>query len=723
MYKDLNASPMIRFPIKVNLDLAAHKVSLIIQAALGGIDACADQRYKQQQRQFALDTSLTLQHANRLVKCIVDCKIEAKDAISVRNALELARSIGAKAWEDSPHQLSQLEGIGPVAVRKLVSAGIKTLEELENTDAQKLDMFLSRNPPFGSTLLQQLKKFPKPRVSLKMTSRPFLGRSDKVEANVRAELGFLNEMTPSHFRNKQLRVHFLCETSNGSLEHFARFNAQSLSEGKVVDFTVELLDSSEIIHCYAACDDLAGTLQYATLDPKTPGELFSRKRVAKVREGKEIQHVSAVHRVSPVFAEHCPQPSLIQDEFDDDLDDSDLLAIAPSHISHSQSQHEFLDIDDLVSDNDKPGPRAKSTLSGHGKQRKPVNISSPNDARAPTQMATSSSVNKPRAATSTQWHPQRLPNGKWKCSHICKDRQKCKHTCCKNGSDHPPRAPPRSTVEEGEYQQSTIYENFKRKQEPSKRARGMSSIQTQIASQPVSAYKDAPCAPEGNHRAAKTYKAYPKASSASCGDDAVTSDQESDILGLSSPIQFDRPTNPSACYDSPVNGQSMFLTNSSSPEKIEHELDDMPLAKRRKLSPAILNSYSDHEGDVAATSHASACHSHPGASHVDKASDTWDFDVAQHDRGHPDVSNEFALHNCSLAEEETFTALPGPARSNQSSPEVSIPLPFTHTDNTLDRASTRTVAVEYMEQKEEEDNKTALDLIKAMFGDVVDIVD
>ena len=44
-------------------------------------------------------------------------------------------------------------------------------------------------------------------------------------------------------------------------------------------------------------------------------------------------------------------------------------------------------------------------------------------------------------ATSNDWLPQRLINGKWACSHSCKQKLSCKHTCCKEGLDHVPKRP------------------------------------------------------------------------------------------------------------------------------------------------------------------------------------------------------------------------------------------------------------------------------------------
>lgn len=85
--------------------------------------------------------------------------------------MELARSFGARVWDDSPLQMKQIEQIGVVAVRKLAAAGITSIEALESTEAYQIDMILSKNPPFGVKLLNRLGDFPKLRVSVKMVGK------------------------------------------------------------------------------------------------------------------------------------------------------------------------------------------------------------------------------------------------------------------------------------------------------------------------------------------------------------------------------------------------------------------------------------------------------------------------------------------------------------------------------------------------------------------------
>lgn len=170
VYKELNRNQSIKFPMAVNLDAPCHKVSLIIQSVLGAIDLPTDD-YKQRQEFHTAKTTI-FQHVHRLLRCIIDCQLYLKDAVSVRNALTLARSLAAYVWDDSPLHMKQLDGIGPVMVRKLVNAGIKSVDELEGTEAHRLERILSRNPPYGIQLVEQAKAFPRLRVSLTMVGTP-----------------------------------------------------------------------------------------------------------------------------------------------------------------------------------------------------------------------------------------------------------------------------------------------------------------------------------------------------------------------------------------------------------------------------------------------------------------------------------------------------------------------------------------------------------------------
>lgn len=170
LYKEINKSPGIRFPIKVDIALPAHKVTLIIQSVLGGVDTAAhDAMHK---IQYSIDQGLLFQHVHRLIRCIIDCQSYRKDAVGIRNALLLSRSLAARVWDDSPLVLRQIDQLGPVAVRKLVAANINSIDDLELVEPGRIERVLGKNPAFAHKILAAVKTFPKLRVSIQLRSQP-----------------------------------------------------------------------------------------------------------------------------------------------------------------------------------------------------------------------------------------------------------------------------------------------------------------------------------------------------------------------------------------------------------------------------------------------------------------------------------------------------------------------------------------------------------------------
>ena len=171
LLKRVNQAPGIKYPIAVDLASPAQKRSIIMQAELGGVEYPGEDAFKKYKSQFFLDSGLIFANVHRLVRCFVDCQIYLQDGPATRHALELGRSLGARAWENSPFQMKQLPNIGPISVRKLVMAGISSIEALEITEASRINTILSKNPGFGERLESDLKKFPKPRVSVRLTRK------------------------------------------------------------------------------------------------------------------------------------------------------------------------------------------------------------------------------------------------------------------------------------------------------------------------------------------------------------------------------------------------------------------------------------------------------------------------------------------------------------------------------------------------------------------------
>ncbi|KIW02382.1 uncharacterized protein PV09_06203 [Verruconis gallopava] len=417
-YKEMNKSPQIRFPIPVNLDSPAHKVSLIIQSHLGGVSLPTDEKNVGNGYQYQSDTYFVFQHIRRLIRCIIDFKVADRDSVSLRNALFICRSIGARCWDDSPLQMKQLEKIGVAGVRKLVAAGIESIEALEAVEAHRIESILQRNPPFGHQVLDSARAFPKLRISLNVAGKPTVKAGYGAKVSIDAEIGFLNETPPSVFHNHPIFLVFLAETSDGKSVHFARASAKKVGKGQLIKFAVNLTSPAQAINCYVMCEEIAGTCTCATINPTIPSVAWPSDRVitnivARPQGSKNVMNTSRRRSSTPRAPEPFTKP--IADEFGDELlDEDDLIAVL-----YGTSATEYQHIDSFIlPQTAKPSANSQTDTNSLVRENKA-------DPQAQKQ----------------EWKPIQLRNGKWECNHRCKDKQGCKHFCCNHGLDKPPKAP------------------------------------------------------------------------------------------------------------------------------------------------------------------------------------------------------------------------------------------------------------------------------------------
>lgn len=400
VYRDLNKNNSIKFPLPGTLDTPAHKISIVIQSVLGCIDFPSED-YKLRS-EYATSKSVIFNNVSRLIRCIIDCQLYLEDAVAARNALSLARSLGAQVWDDSPLHIKQLDGIGAVYLRKLVGAGIKSIDDLVNTDARRIETALSRNPPFGTQLLDKAKAFPKLRVSIQVIGEPIVKKGEHIALKMKAEIGFLNDNVPTTFQRKPLYICLLAETSDGRMVHFARIGAKKLDRGQDVLFSANLTSATQSVHAYVMCDEIAGTMRHASLKPEIPAIAFPPPKTAA-----DINQQRSLVTHAPNSAKRRASANALKDEEIDEfgdagLDDAD-LAEAETKV--------FMDIDDFDDPAETVGQPPKK---------------------------------KQKTSTSTQanfdWQPTQLDNGKWACKHPCKDKTQCKHLCCREGLDKKPKA-------------------------------------------------------------------------------------------------------------------------------------------------------------------------------------------------------------------------------------------------------------------------------------------
>ncbi|KAH9864275.1 hypothetical protein J1614_010209 [Plenodomus biglobosus] len=409
LYKFLNKSPQIRWAIPVNLDLPAQKVSLIIQAVLGSADIPWDGDMGKHRSQYTMDTQIVFKNVSSLIRCIIDCQIQLGDSVSIHSAMMLERSLGSKAWDDSPLQMRQIDGIGIVAVRKFANVGIRCMDDLEESEPHRIEAIVGRNPPFGLKILEKVRQFPKLRVSLQVQPSSVRKAPDGVKIQIKANIGFINEKPPQRFGTRPVYVCLLAETSNGRKIHFARISAQKLGSGQSLVFPALLTSPEQSVNCYVMCDGIAGSLRDATVRPQVAPALFSTTRPAE----PDLPHQANVSKRRNEASNPARRRSTTSDDFSNDgIDDDALLNVSLGDLEFDHIEN-YANPTDIIT--------RRNTLK--------------NKATEPKSCGNQTNP----AIENEDGQPIQLANGKWACNHPCKDKTACKHMCCKVGIDKPPK--------------------------------------------------------------------------------------------------------------------------------------------------------------------------------------------------------------------------------------------------------------------------------------------
>ncbi|KAF2853126.1 hypothetical protein T440DRAFT_444900 [Plenodomus tracheiphilus IPT5] len=415
LYKLINKSPQIRFPIAVNLDLPAQKVSLIIQAILGSTDISWEGEMVKHRSQYNMDTQIVFKNASSLIRCIIDCQIQLGDSISIHSAMLLERSLGSKAWDDSPLQMKQIDGIGTVAVRKFVNAGIRCMDDLEATEAHRIEALVGRNPPFGLKILEKVRQFPKLRVSLHMQPSSIRKAPEGVKIQIKADIGFINEKPPQRFGNRPI---YVC---HGVVSVLISSSAEKLGGGQSLIFPALLTSHDQLINCYVMCDGIAGSLRDATVRPQIAPAFFPPIRLAE----PDLPHQANVSKRREEVSHPSRRRSTTSDDFGDDGIDDDALLNVPLGDLEFDHIENYADPSDIIArkhafKNAATKPKGNSNFNYDASRDEDV-------------------------------HSVQLANGKWACNHPCKDKAACKHLCCKTGLDRPrkKRATTRRTTLDG----------------------------------------------------------------------------------------------------------------------------------------------------------------------------------------------------------------------------------------------------------------------------------
>ncbi|KAH6843378.1 hypothetical protein B0I37DRAFT_346883 [Chaetomium sp. MPI-CAGE-AT-0009] len=433
LFREVNQSPLIMYPIKETVTLTWHKVSIVIQAQLGCVQYPDSSGAAKMRRQLMIERKLIFERLNRLIRAVIDCKGYDCDSVGAKTALELARALAAQSWEGRPTQLTQVPSIGPVGMRKLASKDIRTVLQLADKDYDELERLMSRQPPFGKSLQTHLDKFPRLDVAAVVVGHSLQPKSeDPVVIEVKATLRYLNRKGPPNWLNRMPALTFLAETGNGTLVYFWRGSIKKLDKqaGFELKFSVGLRHVNERVLCHFSCEEIVGTIVSTTLEHKLPASIFPLRQVATDNSFGQEEKKEGQEYID-----------------NDSIDDSDLILATEQAVAQSSTRQGAeaeaapeLGLDDYPSVEELVEMSCSHTADNLDNYRADHDDGEDVDA---TQMMTR--------------EPVRLPNGKWQCNHPCsggaltRSGKPCSHRCCKDGLDKPRKRPlqrPKRNVEE-----------------------------------------------------------------------------------------------------------------------------------------------------------------------------------------------------------------------------------------------------------------------------------
>ncbi|KAG8969461.1 Sec63 [Tulasnella sp. 419] len=374
------------------IERTADKVMLLIQAVLGGISLNSAE-FKTSDSQPALEALGVFKHACRIARAIVDVAIVRRSGSQIKFALELVRSLVAKAWDDRPIVLRQISHIGEKSikvsldlcsldlvlqlVKVLTASGITNLSLLRSQDTFRLEALLNRKPPFGRDILAELKTLPSYTISVAEDAVAPSGGSDPVMVTLTITAGLAAPLAPPKGA-KKLRTNFLgfacilAVTSDLELIDFRRIPVKALQEPRSYTVSAELNKPSQTISVLISSENFAGLTVTTTYKPSLAANAYPTKNTR-------------------------PQ-GLLEAELRDLENCEGLWNSDNDTEAGGQTEHYFKDPE--IED---PVPQKNS-----------------------------------RARTPAHSSVMRLPNGNFRCHHTCKDRTRCRHVCCREGRAKPP---------------------------------------------------------------------------------------------------------------------------------------------------------------------------------------------------------------------------------------------------------------------------------------------
>ncbi|KAJ6531293.1 hypothetical protein B0H19DRAFT_1242397 [Mycena capillaripes] len=406
VYNKLRKHNDIRFEVK-KVEKTSDKVFLLIQAVLGGISLNSPE-YKSSDSQPNLEAFSVFKHVPRIARVVVEVAIVQKRGTQLKHGLELVRCLTAKAWDDRPVVLRQIESIGEKSLKVLAENGITSLALLGRQEPYKIETLLNRRPPFGHEVLASVRELPQYTLVVKEVEVHSNGGKDPVEIELSITCGLALEPSNGPKGKKQKgrtqMTAILTLTSDSEMVDFRRIPTKALKDPKTFEITAELTKPSQSVVVLITSESIAGVTVSETYKPK--GIPYKEYPTRDTRPLTALDLDLEGLEDDPDFwnmnvdehGDEIPEPPVIRD-------------LTKPRVKKDQMQALKTVVKDVPKITENSPPKPKKLANGNYKY------------------------------TILQKLRTQYLKIIFRCNHPCTDKTNCRHLCCRDGLTEPPKQP------------------------------------------------------------------------------------------------------------------------------------------------------------------------------------------------------------------------------------------------------------------------------------------
>jgi ATP-dependent DNA helicase HFM1/MER3 len=257
----INKNPGIRYPIKGKVSAIEQKISLCLQAVIGGVSLGEG---KNRAHTLHQDAAVILQQAQRISRGMVAIFLAKRDPISMVNAIRLGRAIQTKLWNDSNLVLRQVDGLGPQLCKLLLNGGIQSFSDLKQMEAHKIELITNRHPPFGSKVLESVQAMPELAMCVKQLNS---NEIDKMDWDIEWELTNMGKCI-TRYKGQSVNLLLVCGTSDGDLVDLRKYPIYKVQSKERFMIQTKFIPPNEKLVVHLICQEIVGIDISVELQPK-----------------------------------------------------------------------------------------------------------------------------------------------------------------------------------------------------------------------------------------------------------------------------------------------------------------------------------------------------------------------------------------------------------------------------------------------------------------------